>query len=174
MMKKKIFNRATNKFENLNAEDDLRPPDVYEINEVLNKNRRPDDQIKEVPSSIQEYTDYEDAKSLAKTYLDVKKNPNKFSNRSAVEKWNAIHKAMTPKERREFYKDKKEKPKDMYDDIPKVVMPEPIPLEIDLEFAKKIFPEKNAEDAILERLKSKPDPDLQRGLGSITYKLNKD
>ena len=72
------------------------------------------------------------------------------------------------------YKDKKEKPKDMYDDIPKVVMPEPIPLEIDLEFAKKIFPEKNAEDAILERLKSKPDPDLQRGLGSITYKLNKD
>ena len=136
MMKKKIFNRATNKFENMNAEDDLRPPDAYEINEVLNKNRRPDDQIKEVPSSIQEYTDYEDAKSLAKTYLDVKKNPNKFSNRSAVEKWNAIHKAMTPKERREFYK--------------------------------------NAEDAIIERLKSKPDPDLQRGLGSITYKLNKD
>ena len=43
MMKKKIFNYATNKFENLNAEDDLRPPDVYEINEALNKNRRKDD-----------------------------------------------------------------------------------------------------------------------------------
>ena len=46
-MKKKIFNYATNKFENLNAEDDLRPPDVYEINEALNKYRRKDDQIKE-------------------------------------------------------------------------------------------------------------------------------
>ena len=56
-MKKKIFNYATNKFENLNAEDDLRPPDVYEINEALNKNRRKDDQIKEVPSSIEDYQD---------------------------------------------------------------------------------------------------------------------
>ena len=56
-MKKKIFNYATNKFENLNAEDDLRPPDVYEINEALNKNRRKDDQIKEVPSSIKDIED---------------------------------------------------------------------------------------------------------------------
>ena len=47
---------------------------------------------------------------------------------------------MTPKERREFYKDKKEKPKDMYDDIPKVVMPDPLPMpKIDLEFSKKFF-----------------------------------
>lgn len=33
-------------------------------------------------------------------------------NKSAVDNWALIHKAMTPKERREFYKDKKEKPED--------------------------------------------------------------
>ena len=56
-MKKKIFNYATNKFENLNAEDDLRPPDVYELNEALNKNRRKDDQIKEFLGMEQEEID---------------------------------------------------------------------------------------------------------------------
>ena len=63
----------------MNAEDDLRPPDVYEINEALNKNRRKDDQIKEVPSSIEDYQDEERARRLAETYAEVK-NPNKFSN----------------------------------------------------------------------------------------------
>lgn len=90
----------------MNAEDDLRPPDVYEINEALNKNRRKDDQIKEVPSSIEDYQDEERARRLAETYAEVK-NPNKFSNKSAIDKWAVIHKSMTPKERREFYKDKK-------------------------------------------------------------------
>ena len=66
-MKKKIFNYATNKFENLNAEDDLRPPDVYEINEALNKNRRKDDQIKEVPSSIEDYQDEFESNLKGKT-----------------------------------------------------------------------------------------------------------
>ena len=167
-MKKKIFNYATNKFENLNAEDDLRPPDVYEINEALNKNRRKDDQIKEVPSSIEDYQDEERARRLAETYAEVKKNPNKFSNKSAIDKWAVIHKSMTPKERREFYKDKKEKPKDMYDDIPKVVMPDPMPMpKIDLEFSKKIFPNTIDDDAYLESLKPKPDKDLEKGLGYL-------
>ncbi len=45
-------------------------------------------------------------------------------------------------------KDKKEKPKDMYDDIPKVVMPDPLPMpKIDLEFSKKIFPNVIDDDA---------------------------
>ena len=57
----------------MNAEDDLRPPDVYEINEALNKNRRKDDQIKEVPSSIEDYQDEERARRLAETYAEVKK-----------------------------------------------------------------------------------------------------
>jgi len=33
-------------------------------------------------------------------------------NKLTVDTWALIHKAMTPKERREFYKDKKEKTKD--------------------------------------------------------------
>ena len=83
------------------------------------------------------------SKSICK-YAEVKKNPNKFSNKSAIDKWAVIHKSMTPKERREFYKDKKEKPKDMYDDIPKVVMPDQLPMpKIDLEFSKKIFPDED-------------------------------
>ena len=48
----------------------------------------------------------------------------KYVGRNAKAKWNAIYKEMTPKERREFFKDKREKPKGLYDDLPK---PTPLP-----------------------------------------------
>ena len=57
----------------------------------------------------------------------------KYVGRSAKAKWNAIYKEMTPKERREFFKDKREKPKGLYDDIPK---PTPLP-QFDLEIFRK-------------------------------------
>ena len=51
----------------------------------------------------------------------------------------------------------------MYDDIPKVVMPDPMPMpKIDLEFSKKIFPNVIDDDAYLESLKPKPDKDLEK------------
>ena len=53
----------------------------------------------------------------------------KYVGRNAKAKWNAIYKEMTPKERREFFKDKREKPKGLYDDLPK---PTPLP-QFDLE-----------------------------------------
>jgi len=60
----------------------------------------------------------------------------------------------------------------MYDDIPKVVLPDPMP--IDLKIAEN-FAEKNLEleryNKIMER---KEDPDLKNGLGSLAYLLNRD
>jgi hypothetical protein len=79
---------------------------------------------------------------------------------------------MTPKERREFYKDKKEKPKDMYDDIQKVHMPEP--MQIDLKIPEKNLENKKEDEEFKKLFKREEDPDLKRGLGSITYLLNTD
>ena len=82
---------------------------------------------------------------------------------------------MTPKERRQFYKDKKEKPKDMYDDIPKVDLPKPqIDLKIAENFAEKNLQKQIEEERFKKLMERKEDPDLKRGLGSITYKLIKD
>ena len=164
-------------------------PDAYEINKVLNKHRRKDDQL---PTYDQEQgmfvkgnkkgalSDFEILDAYKNAKEEDKKLFEPMLNRlakkpSAADNWNAIHKSMTPKERREFYKDKKEKPKDMYDDIPKVHMP---PMQVDLKIAEN-FAEKNLEKQIEEErfkkiMERKEDPDLQKGLGSITYKLNKD
>ena len=50
---------------------------------------------------------------------DIKRIARRFVDQPrAVDTWKMIEKTMTPKERREFYKDKKEKPKDLYKDIP--------------------------------------------------------
>ncbi len=50
---------------------------------------------------------------------DIKRIARRFVDQPrAVDTWKAIESTMTPKERREFYKDKKEKPKDLYKDIP--------------------------------------------------------
>ena len=182
MRKKIIYNPATNKFENME-------PDVPAITKRLNQFRRKDDQLptydkdqgtfvkgnkKGALSDFEIIKSYKNAKEEDKKLFEpilkrIAKKP------SAVDNWNAIHKSMTPKERREFYKDKKEKPKDMYDDIPKVHMP---PMQVDLKIAEN-FAEKNLEKQIEEErfkkiMERKEDPDLQKGLGSITYKLNRD
>lgn len=60
----------------------------------------------------------------------------------------------------------------MYDDIPKVHMPEP--LEIDLKISEKNLENKLQEERFKKLLERKEDPDIKRGLGSITYKLIKD
>ena len=50
---------------------------------------------------------------------DIKRIARRFVDQPrAVDTWKMIESTMTPKERREFYKDKKEKPKDLYKDIP--------------------------------------------------------
>ena len=50
---------------------------------------------------------------------DIKRIARRFVDQPrAVDTWKMIEKTMTPKERREFYKDKNEKPKDLYKDIP--------------------------------------------------------
>ena len=179
MRKKIIYNPATNKFENME-------PDVPAITKRLNQFRRKDDQLqtydkeqgtfvkgnkKGALSDFEILDAYKNAKEEDKKLFEpmLKRIANKPS---AVDNWNNIHKSMTPKQRRQFYKNHEEKPKDMYDDIPKVVLPDPMP--IDLKIAEN-FAEKNLE---LERYKKimerKKDPDLKRGLGSIAYKLIKD
>ena len=81
---------------------------------------------------------------------------------SAQETWNVIYKSMTPKERRQFFKDKKEKPKGLYDDIPKVIMPES-----DFKISEKFST--SEEDQMLEKIRKmrEPDPDIEGGLGSL-------
>jgi|TARA_E500000331_G_scaffold176617_1_gene170316 hypothetical protein len=179
MRKKIIYNPASNKFENLD-------PDVPTITKRLNEFRRADDQLptydkdqgtfvkgkqKRALSDYEIIDAYKNAKEEDKKLFEpilnrIAKKP------SAVDKWNAIHKSMTPKERREFYKDKKEKPKDMYDDIPKVHMPEP--MQIDLKIPEKNLENNLEEERFKKLLERKEDPDIKRGLGSITYKLIKD
>ena len=61
---------------------------------------------------------------------------------------------------------------EVYDDIPKVHMPEPMP--IDLKIPEK-FSENNLEEERFKKLlERKEDPDIKRGLGSIAYKPIKD
>ena len=194
MRKKIIYNPAKNDFENLD-------PDVPTITERLNQFRRKDDQLpthkeptyQELVDKLPKYnkeqgtfvkgnkkgalSDYEIIDAYKNAKEEDKKLFEPILNRiakkpSAVDKWNAIHKSMTPKERREFYKDKKEKPKDMYDDIPKVHMPEP--MQIDLKISEKFLENNLEEERFKKLLERKEDPDIKRGLGSITYKLIKD
>lgn len=91
---------------------------------------------------------------------------------SAIEKWQQIEKTMTPSQRRAFYKDKKEKPKDLYKDIPKVIMPDPIPTKSDLNFSTNFSTKED--DLILQKLKDmkKRDPDLDKGLASLGIYLD--
>ena len=60
----------------------------------------------------------------------------------------------------------------MYDDIPKVHMPEP--MQIDLKIPEKNLENKKEDEEFKKLFKREEDPDLKRGLGSITYKLIKD
>ena len=53
--------------------------------------------------------------------------------------------------------------------LPPIVYPE-----IDLEISKKNLRDEYLEKQFKELTKERPDPDLQNGLGSIVYKLNKD
>ena len=87
----------------------------------------------------------------------------KYVGRSAKAKWNAIYKEMTPKERREFFKDKREKPKGLYDDIPK---PTPLP-QFDLEIFRKKIKQENDDKEFKKIMSYKEDPDLWSGLGSL-------
>ena len=87
----------------------------------------------------------------------------KYVGRNAKAKWNAIYKEMTPKERREFFKDKREKPKGLYDDIPK---PTPLP-QFDLEIFRKKFKQENDDKEFKKIMSNKEDPDLWSGLGSL-------
>ena len=107
--------------------------------------------------------------------MKIKGAASKKVNPKRKDNWDIIHATMTPKERRQFYKDKKEKPKDMYDDIPKVDLPKPqIDLKIAENFAEKNLQKQIEEERFKKLMERKEDPDLKRGLGSITYKLIKD
>ena len=104
---------------------------------------------------------------------------NRLANKpSAQDTWKAIHKSMTPKERREFYKDKKEKPKDMYDDIPKVIMPDPKPIDeyikMKSEFSNNFSDMKKDEEVFKKISKRSVDPDLEMGLGYLMGVSDKD
>ena len=84
-----------------------------------------------------------------------------------VDDWTAIEKSMTPTERREFYKDKpqKEKPKDLYKDVPKYDYES---LTKDMRnFSKNFFSNANQEEPVRPDLERKEDPDFQSGLGSL-------
>ena len=179
MRKKIIYNPASNKFENLD-------PDVPTITKRLNEFRRADDQLPTYDKDQGTFVKGKEKRALSDyEIIDAYKNAkeedkklfepmlNRIAKKpSAVDNWNAIHKSMTPKERREFYKDKKEKPKDMYDDIPKVHMPEP--MQIDLKIPEKNLENKKEDEEFKKLFERKEDPDIKRGLGSITYKLIKD
>ena len=84
-----------------------------------------------------------------------------------VDDWTAIEKSMTPTERREFYKDKpqKEKPKDLYKDVPKYDYES---LTKDMRnFSKNFFSNANQEEPVRPDLERREDPDIQNGLGSL-------
>ena len=167
-------------------------PDVPTITKRLNQIRRKDDQLptydkdqgtfvkgnkKGALSDFEIIEAYHSAKEEDKKLFEPMLNRLR-NEPSAVEKWNVIHKSMTPKERREFYKDKKEKPKDMYDDIPKVVIPDPAPVDDYIKMKKEIFnnflQQKEEEKQFQKLMERKEDPDLQNGLGSLGYKAIKD
>tara|TARA_R110002072_G_scaffold253277_1_gene412125 strand:- start:146 stop:574 length:429 start_codon:yes stop_codon:yes gene_type:complete len=84
-----------------------------------------------------------------------------------VDDWTAIEKSMTPTERREFYKDKpqKEKPKDLYKDLPKFDY-DSLHKELN-EISKNFFSDANQEEPVRPDLERKEDPDFQSGLGSL-------
>lgn len=84
-----------------------------------------------------------------------------------VDDWTAIEKTMTPTERREFYKDKpqKEKPKDLYKDVPKFDY-EILSKDI-RNFSKNFFSNANQEEPVRPDLERREDPDIQNGLGSL-------
>ena len=175
MRKKIIYNPATDKFENMD-------PDVPTISKRLNQFRRKDDQLP-VLASAEKMSDYELLEAYKNADAEKKKIFEPMLKRltkqpSAQEKWNAIHKSMTPKQRREFYKDKKEKPKDMYDDIPKVVLPDPAPVDDYIKMKSEIFNNfseaQKEEEQFKKLMERKEDPDLQNGLGSLGYKVIKD
>lgn len=185
MRKKIIYNPATKKFENMD-------PDVPTITKRLNQIRRKDDQLptydkdqgtfvkgnkKGALSDFEIIEAYHSAKEEDKKLFEPMLNRLR-NEPSAVEKWNVIHKSMTPKERREFYKDKKEKPKDMYDDIPKVIMPDPKPIDeyikMKSEFSNNFSDMKRDEEVFKRISKRKVDPDLEMGLGYLMGVSDKD
>ena len=166
--------------------------DVNDINKRLNQFRRSDDQLptydKDQGTFVKSnkkgaLSDFEIIEAYKNADAEKKKifEPmiNRLANKpSAQDKWKAIHKSMTPKERREFYKDKKEKPKDMYDDIPKVIMPDPAPIDEYIKMKSEIsnnFSDMKKDEEVFKRLtESKADPDLEMGLGYLMGVSDKD
>tara|TARA_R100001369_G_C3320555_1_gene168849 strand:- start:304 stop:735 length:432 start_codon:yes stop_codon:yes gene_type:complete len=109
---------------------------------------------------MQNFKNFHSGEPYKATAVPVKKTKNYFS-----DDWHIIENAMTAPERREFYRDKpqKEKPKDLYKDLPKFDY-EGLTKDI-REISKKFL--KYEEPLVRPDFKPKKDSDLQNGLGSL-------
>ncbi len=154
--KKLLYNPVKDDFEYLD------PSDQLEYNKTLGTFRKGNK-----TGALSDFKEEYKKTKLFKYIDDVKAGDTKKYEKAEQRLFEPILKNLQIKAKREA-KRKVVKPA-AAPALPPIVYPE-----IDLEISKKNLRDEYLEKQFKELTKERPDPDLQNGLGSIVYKLNKD